>query len=136
MGSCSGSPTGAVPLPEPSCALGPERGIRGGPRRQRANRAGPRGGRCGGANARIVQLGQSAGPESTLTSGSIRLKELPILGHSNFVLSADELRSAYSEVAEHVAAGRIRIDVETFPLKRVADEWSAQAEGTKAVVLL
>src|SRR5262245_25915871 len=37
-------------------------------------------------HARVVQLGQSAGPEATLTSGSIRLKGLSILGHSNFVM--------------------------------------------------
>jgi NADPH2:quinone reductase len=86
--------------------------------------------------ARIVQLGQSAGPEATLTSGSVRLKALSILGHSNFVLSPDELRSAYLEVVEHVAAGRIAIDFETFALDRVADAWQAQAGGGKAVVTL
>jgi NADPH2:quinone reductase len=84
--------------------------------------------------ARIVQLGQSAGPEATLTSGSVRLKALSILGHSNFVLSPDELRSAYVEVVEHVAAGRIAIDYETFSLDQVADAWSAQSAGRKAVV--
>jgi NADPH:quinone reductase-like Zn-dependent oxidoreductase len=84
--------------------------------------------------ARVVQLGQSASPEATLTSGSIRLKGLSILGHSNFVLTKDELRDAYYEVGEHVAAGRIRIDVETFPLERIGDAWTAQQQGAKAVV--
>jgi NADPH2:quinone reductase len=87
-------------------------------------------------HARLVQLGQSAGPEATLTSGSIRLKGLSILGHSNFVLTVEELRQAYLHVAGHVAAGRIRIDVETFSFERVADAWEAQQQGAKAVVLL
>jgi NADPH2:quinone reductase len=86
--------------------------------------------------ARIVQLGQSAGPEATLTSGSVRLKGLSILGHSNFVLSAAELRRAYLEITEHVAAGRITIDFETYPLDQVATAWAAQGAGTKAVVRL
>ena len=86
--------------------------------------------------ARIVQLGQSAGPEATLTSGSVRLKQLSILGHSNFVLPPQELRDAYLEVAGHVAAGTIRIDLETFALDEVAEAWVHQAAGAKAVVRL
>jgi NADPH:quinone reductase len=84
--------------------------------------------------ARIVQLGQSAGPEATLTSGSIRLKGLSILGHSNFVLTPSERREAYLEIVEHVAARRIVIDFESFPLDDVAAAWKAQAGGGKAVV--
>ncbi len=86
--------------------------------------------------ARIVQLGQSAGPEATLTSGSVRLKGLSILGHSNFVLPSPELRRAYFEITEHVAAGRITIDYETYLLDEVATAWAAQAAGRKAVVRL
>jgi NADPH2:quinone reductase len=84
--------------------------------------------------ARVVQLGQSAGPEATLTSGSIRLKALSILGHSNFVLSVEDLRQAYLEVVEHVAAGRITIDYEAYPLEDVAAAWEAQAAGRKSVI--
>jgi NADPH:quinone reductase len=85
-------------------------------------------------HARVVQLGQSAGPEATLTSGSIRLKALSILGHGSLLLTRDELRRAYGEITEHVAAGRIRIDVDVYPLERVADAWAAKQRGTKAVV--
>ena len=87
-------------------------------------------------HARIVQLGQSAAPEATLTSGSIRLKGLSILGHGSFLLSIDQLRQAYSEITEHVGAGRIRTDLETFPLEQIGEAWSAKRRGAKAVVLL
>jgi len=87
-------------------------------------------------HARIVQLGQSAAPEATLTSGSIRLKGLSILGHGSFLLSIDQLRQAYSEITEHVGAGRIRTDLETFPLEQIGEAWSAKQRGAKAVVLL
>lgn len=85
-------------------------------------------------HARVVQIGQSAGPEATLLSGSVRLKGLSILGHSNFVLSLDELRAAYLDVAGHVVAGRIVIDVEVFAFDEVAEAWAHQAAGAKAVV--
>lgn len=87
-------------------------------------------------NARIVHLGQSAGPEATLLSSIVRGKQLSILGHSNFALSADARRQAYGELTAHVADGRIRVDVETYPLDRVAEAWAAQGSGRKAVVLL
>lgn len=86
--------------------------------------------------ARIVHVGQSAGPEATLTSAAVRGKQLSILGHSNFGLTPEERRQAYLELSEHVAAGRITIDVETYHLEHVAEAWNAQATGAKAVVTL
>jgi len=86
--------------------------------------------------ARIVNLGQSAGPEATFTSAAVRGKQLTILGHANVAMPPEERTRAYGELAEHVAAGRIRIDVESFTLDEVADAWSAQGAGRKAVVRL
>jgi NADPH2:quinone reductase len=85
-------------------------------------------------HARIVHLGQSAGPESPLRSADVRGKELLVRGHSNFALSADERARAYRELYEHVAAGRIAVDVEAFPLDRVAEAWRHQSEYGKAAV--
>ncbi len=87
--------------------------------------------------ARIVHLGQSAGGEATFPSAAVRGKQLRILGHSNFALTAEERARAYRELTEQVAAGRIAIDVEAFELDRVAEAWTHQAEGRgKAVVTL
>ena len=69
-------------------------------------------------------------------SGSVRLKALSILGHSNFVLSLDELGQAYGEVLEQVASGRITLDFESFSLDEVSAAWAAQAAGGKAVIRL
>jgi NADPH:quinone reductase len=85
--------------------------------------------------ARIVHVGQSAGPEATLPSAAVRGKRLSILGHSNFVLSPEERRRAYLDVIEQIRAGRIRIEVETFSLDDVGAAWQAQASRRKAVVL-
>ena len=86
-------------------------------------------------NARIVHVGQSAGVEATFASSLVRGKQLSIVGYSNFRLTAAERIAAYGDLVAHVAAGRIEIDVETFPLDRVADAWRAQQLGVKAVVV-
>jgi NADPH2:quinone reductase len=86
-------------------------------------------------NARVVHIGQSAGPEATLTSAAVRGKQLSILGHSNFVLDAETRAEAYSDLLAHVARGEVQIDHETFPLDRVAEAWAAQTAATKAVVV-
>jgi NADPH:quinone reductase len=86
--------------------------------------------------ARIVHIGQSAGAEATFPSAAVRGKQLRIQGHSNFALSADDRRTLHLELLEEVEAGRITLDLERFPLDRVADAWAAQSEGRKAIVEL
>jgi NADPH2:quinone reductase len=79
--------------------------------------------------ARAVHVGQSAGPEATLKSSVVRGKQLDVLGYSNFAVPGDVVREAYLELVGHLASGRIQIDVETFPLDRVAEAWRRQQEG-------
>jgi NADPH2:quinone reductase len=88
--------------------------------------------------ARIVHLGQSAGPESPLRSADVRGRELTIMGHSNFALSKEERDRAYLELLDHVVAGRIEVAVERYDLEHVADAWARQAgsPGAKIVVTL
>ncbi len=87
-------------------------------------------------HARIVHLGQSAGPEAPLRSADVRGKELQVLGHSNFALSPDERNRAYLELLEHVSAGRIQIPLERFPLDDVAAAWERQAAGPGGKVVV
>jgi NADPH:quinone reductase len=88
--------------------------------------------------ARIVQVGQSAGPEATLRSNDVRGKQLDILGYSNFAAPQEAAREGYLELLGHVASGRIRIDVETYGFDAFGDAWRRQAEGpgTKLVLTL
>lgn len=85
--------------------------------------------------ARIVHVGQSAGPAAPLRSADVRGKQLTIMGHSNFALTADERDRAYLELLQHVVAGRIKLDFETFPLDDIAAAWENQ-RGGKSVVLM
>jgi len=86
--------------------------------------------------ARIVHYGQSAGPEATFKSGTMRGKELELLGLSNFARTNEELRALHGELVRHVKSGAIRVDFETFALDDVAEAWRRQAAGAKAVVTL
>jgi NADPH2:quinone reductase len=73
--------------------------------------------------ARIVQLGQSAGPTATLPSAAIRGKQLELYGHSNFALPAETLAEHYRRLVGHALSGEIRIEVERIGLEEVAAAW-------------
>jgi NADPH2:quinone reductase len=92
----------------------------------------------GGAarHARIVHVGQSAGPEASLRSADVRGKELTILGHSNFAMSADERNRASLELLDHLVAARIEIEIVRYPLDRAAEAWQRQREGPGAKVVV
>jgi NADPH:quinone reductase-like Zn-dependent oxidoreductase len=87
-------------------------------------------------HARVVHLGQSAGPASPLRSADVRGKELTIIGHSNFALTEDDGNRAYLELLDHVTAGRIDVPIERFPLDRAAEAWERQRSGPGGKVVI
>ena len=87
-------------------------------------------------HARIVHLGQSAGPEAQLRSADVRGKELTILGHSNFAMPADERNRASLELLDHLRAGRIEIAIERYPLDRAAEAWERQRSGPGGKIVI
>jgi NADPH2:quinone reductase len=86
--------------------------------------------------ARVVHIGQSAAPEATLTSATVRGKRIDLLGFSNFGLSTEELGRGHLELLEHAAAGRMRLPVETFALDEVGEAWERQAAGPGGKVVV
>jgi NADPH2:quinone reductase len=86
--------------------------------------------------ARLVHVGQSAGPDATVPSGPVRVKQLQIFGFSDFSVPADVFASGYRELLGHVAAGRISLDIEEVPLERVADAWERQGRGEGVKIVL
>ena len=86
--------------------------------------------------ARVVQIGQSAGPTATLASGVVRGKQLEIYGYSNFVVPPEVRRGAYAELVAHAAGGEIRFPIEDYPLDRVAEAWKRQADGPGAKLVV
>jgi NADPH2:quinone reductase len=86
---------------------------------------------------RLVQLGQSAGDETTLRSVSVRFKELSILGYTNFASTREEQAESLRRLWEHAAAGQLVADHETLPLDQAVEAWRRQAAspGRKLVVV-
>ena len=74
--------------------------------------------------ARIVQLGQSAGPTATLTSAAIRSKQLEVYGYSIFATPAELLAEHYRELVGRALDGAIRIDLERVGLDDLPAAWS------------
>lgn len=87
-------------------------------------------------HARVVHVGQAAGSAAPLRSADVRAKELTILGHSNFALTADERNRAYLEVLDHLSAGRIALPLVRYPLERVAEAWERQRSGPGGKVVI
>jgi NADPH:quinone reductase len=79
--------------------------------------------------ARIVHLGQSAGPETTIASGAVRGKNLTIFGMTVYRVPPAELAEQYSRLVGHAVSGEISLDVERVQLDDVASAWQRQAEG-------
>lgn len=85
---------------------------------------------------RLVQLGQSAGAEATLTSAAIRGRGASIIGHVNFQVPREVQQASYRRMVEHAAAGDLTADFETLPLDDAADAWRRQSDspGRKLVI--
>jgi len=93
--------------------------------------------RASSFQARLVQIGQSASPDATLSSGAVRGKALSILGHTSPGVPAEVRRDAYEQMLRHAAAGELTVDYELLPLAQVAEAWERQAAspGRKLVLV-
>jgi NADPH2:quinone reductase len=85
---------------------------------------------------RLVQIGQSAGAEATLTSAGIRGKMGELYGYLDFAVPRNEFREQYLRLVGHAAAGEIIFDIEAYPLERVAEAWERQAAGANAKIVV
>jgi NADPH2:quinone reductase len=86
--------------------------------------------------ARFVQLGQSAGATSPITSAAIRFKGLELYGFSNFNLPKDVLDREYARLVEHAVNGDIRVEIDRLPLDDVAIAWEQQAQSPHRKLVL
>jgi NADPH:quinone reductase-like Zn-dependent oxidoreductase len=85
---------------------------------------------------RMVQVGQSAGAETSLASAAIRGKMGELYGYTDFAVPKDEFREQYLRLVGHAAAGEIIFDIETYPLERIAEAWERQATGANAKIVV
>ncbi len=86
--------------------------------------------------ARLVNIGQSAGPAAPFLSADVRGKQLNILGFSNFGTPREVMHREYLRLLEYARAGEIEVETKTFSFEQVAEAWEAQAEGAGAKVVV
>jgi NADPH:quinone reductase-like Zn-dependent oxidoreductase len=87
-------------------------------------------------HGRFVQLGQSAGPEAVVKSGTVRGRYLSILGYTTFLVPWEEQAAAYRKLLGYAAAGQIKVDVEVLPLEAAAEAWKRQAASPHRKLVL
>ncbi|HEU4451035.1 MAG TPA: zinc-binding alcohol dehydrogenase family protein [Gaiellaceae bacterium] len=92
--------------------------------------------RAAARGARIVNIGQSAGAVAPLASADVRGKQLEILGYSNFGTPREVMDREYLRLLEHAAAGEVEVEIERFPLERLAEAWQRQADGAGAKIVV
>ena len=87
--------------------------------------------------ARVVQVGQSAGAEATLTSAAIRSTPVSLLGYTNYTAGEKRKAAAYDRMARHAAAGDIDVEIERIGIDDVPEAWQRQGSspGRKLVVV-
>jgi NADPH:quinone reductase len=85
---------------------------------------------------RLVQIGQSAGGDATVASAPVRGKMGEIYGFTDFAVPPSDFRELYLRLVGHAAAGEIVLDVESYPLDRVAEAWERQAGGASAKLVV
>lgn len=86
--------------------------------------------------ARLVQVGASAGAQATLSSAPIRGKMLTIAGHTNFGVPRQVKSEAYRTLAQAAAEGKLSVEVVELPLEHVQDAWQrVQHSAHKKIVI-
>jgi hypothetical protein len=75
-----------------------------------------------------VQVGNSAGPSAPIGPSPLRPVMADIRFHSAAGVPDDVKRLAYEQMADHLVAGDLVVDVESVPLDDVADAWRRQRE--------
>ncbi len=84
-------------------------------------------GHCARA-ATLVVVGSGAGPVRELDFGALQGRT--VIGHSNGAIPLEGRIAAYHAMAEHLLAGRLRVEVEEHPLAEATAVWELQASGT------
>lgn len=82
-----------------------------------------------GEGGRLVQIGNSAGAETSVPARAIRGGLRSIVGHMNFAASRGIKDAAFQAMCRHAAVGELTVPVEDVRLDGVADAWRRQAAG-------
>lgn len=86
------------------------------------------------SEARLVQVGESAGPTISLPAAVLRSNALTVLGTAG-IPPRDLLMDAFQQVMTCASRGELRIDVEQVSLEDVENAWQCDACGRRLVLI-
>ncbi|WP_167474996.1 quinone oxidoreductase family protein [Nocardia arthritidis] len=88
-----------------------------------------------GKPTRVIQAGEAAGPELTLTAESLRTSGVEIYGAAKG-LDAETMGSVYGQVVQWTRSGELTFDLVTIPLSDIETAWQrTDLRGRRLVVL-
>src|SRR3989440_2982149 len=85
---------------------------------------------------RFIQLGQSASPEATLTSRTVRGRYLSVLGYGSFFVPWVDQAVAYRRLVDYAASGKLKVETEVLPLEAAPAAWKQQAASPHRKLVL
>jgi NADPH:quinone reductase-like Zn-dependent oxidoreductase len=77
--------------------------------------------------ARLVTIGESAGPEAVVPFRALQGRTH--IAHGNGHLAFELVRDAYAKLTELAASGQVSVPIERFSLDHAVDAWRAQAQS-------
>jgi NADPH:quinone reductase-like Zn-dependent oxidoreductase len=83
---------------------------------------------------RLVQIGESAGPDIRLTADALRTSGLEIYGAARN--AATTMPAAYEQVVTWLQAGALTIPTTTMPLSDIAKAWTRTDLGGRRLVIV
>ena len=86
--------------------------------------------------ARVVNIGNMAGPTAHVPAGLLRGKQLTLSGFAGLHTPLVEKQVALTWLWSRLASGEVQVDVQTFSLEQLPDAWRAQATSPHAKCVL
>jgi NADPH2:quinone reductase len=80
-------------------------------------------------HARLIQVGNAAGPTAPIAAPVFRNKHISIIGNSVFVAPVDVRRAAYQQLTRFALDGAITVDLETVKLDAIEQTWQRLQQG-------
>jgi NADPH2:quinone reductase len=84
---------------------------------------------------RLIQLGDRAGAEMTITVAPFRAVGASIIGFVPALYGLEAMRSAYATLTQLTLEGKLIVETATAPLSAVEDVWRANRDARAKVVL-
>ena len=85
----------------------------------------------------LLQVGESAGATISLPAAALRSSALEIMGAGSGAMpSLEYIRETYDQLLNCAAAGTLRIETETVPLREVASVWNRPEQSRRRIVFV